>query len=727
LGLATIAVVFAINSRNFGFIEDAELSTEDLRMATRHAPGPTGSVALIEIDDKSIAEIGRWPWPRKRMADLVSALEDEGAAVVGIDILFTEPDALDRAREEIERKLQAAGVGAAVVAAALGESNDAVLADAIAHQGSTYVAYAFGGHHLGGSNGAKVESGFLRSIRNPPPVAYLVRSTGTPPRLFTADSYLPPVPTIAAAARGSAYADVDTDADGVVRAIPATIRFDGSYCVPLFLAVVGAYRHNAQLLLSLTGSSERVMVGQTRVPVDEIGRMFIDFRGRAGTIPTFSAADVLARRIPEKSLRGKIAMVGIAAKALGDRRVTPIGLDVPGAEIQAIAVDNVLSGRFVRRSQVTEGETRLAALLLGLAITIAIAELGAARSAVAGIALVCAYLLYAQYRLQVDGKMLGIVLPLATSVVTYTVLAGYRYINEGLEKRRLRRAFVHYLAPTLVDRLAEDETELKLGGEERIITVMFADLTGFTAASTAMTPEALTARVNRYFDFIVRPIDRSGGYVERFLGDAALAFWGAPVSDSQHAIHAVRTAFEVIEGVRRARAEDEARGEEGFTIKVGINTGPAVVGNVGSENRYSYTAMGEDVNLASRLEGVPPLYGCSIVIGARTARLAREEFLMRELDRVLVKGASEPMTIYQPIAPLDTATAAQREMVAQYAQALEHYRALRFADACANWEDLAAHLKPAPSPSSVMAARARHMISQPPPHQWDAVFVVTGK
>ena len=170
--------------------------------------------------------------------------------------------------------------------------------------------------------------------------------------------------------------------------------------------------------------------------------------------------------------------------------------------------------------------------------------------------------------------------------VTYSVLAGYGYATEGLENRRIRRAFDHYLAPSLVDRLAENPSALKLGGEQRTITVMFADLTGFTAASTEMTPDALTGKVNRYFDFIVRPIDATGGYVERFLGDSSLAFWNAPLADPRHAVNAVRAAFDVVEGVRHAREEDEARGEKGFTIKVGINTGPAVVGNIGSKDRF---------------------------------------------------------------------------------------------------------------------------------------------
>ncbi|MGO9451836.1 MAG: CHASE2 domain-containing protein [Candidatus Binataceae bacterium] len=727
LGIATVAVIFAINSRHPALMEVAELGAGDLRMNSRRAPGPTGSVAIVEIDDDSIASIGRWPWSRGVFARLVSTLQDYKVAVIGMDILFTEPDDLDRDHQALAAKLAAAGVSAAAIATTLGPQNDAALADALAHQGSSYLAYFFGGHYFGAAQMPAVRPEFAQTIRNPPPVTFIVREAGPQPELFTANSYLPPLSVIAAGARGSAFVDVDDDADGVVRAIPAVIRFDQSFCVPLFLALVSAYQDHAPLVLWLTNSAIRTMVGRMRVPLDEMGRMFVDFRGRAGKIPSFSAADILARRVPEQSLKGKIVLVGLTGHGLGDRDVTPVGADVPGVEIQAIAVDNVLSGKFVRRSEVTEGETRLAALLLGLAITIAVSQLGAIRSAIAGVVLAAGYILYAQYRLQVGGAMLGVVLPLLTLVVTYTVLAGYRYTAEGLEKRRLRRAFVHYLPPTLVDRLAEDEAELKLGGEERTITVMFADLTGFTAASTKMTPEALTGKVNRYFDFIVRPIDESGGYVERFLGDAALAFWGAPVSDSRHAIRAVKAAFEIIEGVRRAREEDEARGELGFTIKVGINTGPAVVGNVGSRNRYSYTAMGEDVNLASRLEGIPPLYGCLIVAGERTARLAQEEFLMRELDWVLVKGATEPMTVYQPLAALDAASDAQRNASVRFAAALEHYRAARFAEACAIWDELVAAFEPAPSPSSIMADRARRFIATPPPKPWNAVFVLTSK
>jgi len=256
---------------------------------------------------------------------------------------------------------------------------------------------------------------------------------------------------------------------------------------------------------------------------------------------------------------------------------------------------------------------------------------------------------------------------------------------------------------------------------------MFADLSGFTVASTQMTPQGLTSKVNRYFEYIVKPIDDTGGYVERFVGDAVMGMWGAPLADRRHAVNALRAALMIIDGVRRVREQDQARGENGFTIKIGINSGQAVVGNIGSENRYSYTAMGEDVNLASRLEGVPPLYGCVIVAGEHTGRLAQSDFLLRELDWLLVKGAARPMAVYEPIAELESASEAQNNLAARFAQALEHYRARRFVEAAAIWDDLVSKCEPSPSPSSVMAARARELIANPPDEKWDGVHVLTSK
>ena len=469
------------------------------------------------------------------------------------------------------------------------------------------------------------------------------------------------------------------------------------------------------------------MIGSLHVPVDEIGRMMISFRGPSGTFPRYSVADIMAHRVLDADLKGKIVLVGMTAPGLGDRVTTPIGADFPGVEVQADAIDNLLNGDVVHRSLVAEGESRLAALLMGLAISLAVGWLGAAGAGAATIVLVSSFIFYAHYRLATDGVLIGVVLPISTAIAVFAIVTSYRYIIEGIERRRLRGAFVHYLAPSLVDKLAADASALRLGGEERTITVMFADLTGFTVASTEMSPEALTLKVNSYFNYIVTPVDATGGYVERFLGDSVLAMWGAPLSDPKHAVSAIRAAIAIINNVDRAFEEDTARGVKGFTIKVGINSGPAVVGNIGSKERYSYTAMGENVNLAARLESIPPLYGCSIIVGENTAHLASDAFLMREVDRVLVKGAARPMAIYQPIAEHRIATETQREIVARYKSALEHYRGRRFEEAIAAWDELTAKYEPAPSPSSIMSSRAREFIVHPPDPSWTAVQIFTTK
>jgi adenylate cyclase len=546
--------------------------------------------------------------------------------------------------------------------------------------------------------------------------------------MLAASAYLPAVPEINKAARGSGYVNIKEDVQGDARSFPTVIRFRDRYCVPLFLVLADAYLENVPLSLELNefGVSS-VAIGDRSIPIDDAGQMMVRFRGPAGTIPHYSAIDIIEHRIPVSALKGKLVIVGVTATGLSDRFSTPAGGDFPGVEIEASAIDNVLKGDFIHHSYAAEVEEQFAGWILGIAITLAAAYTAPVYSLATMVVLGAGYLMYSIGRLDSDGTLVGIAFPSITLSITYLVIVSYRYVTEGLEKRRLRRAFVRYLAPALVDKLAESQSELRLGGESREITVMFADLSGFTVASTQMTPQELTSKVNRYFEYIVKPIDDTGGYVERFVGDAVMGMWGAPLADRRHAVNALRAALMIIDGVRRVREQDQARGENGFTIKIGINSGQAVVGNIGSENRYSYTAMGEDVNLASRLEGVPPLYGCVIVAGEHTGRLAQSDFLLRELDWLLVKGAARPMKVYEPIAELESASEAQRNLAARFAQALEHYRARRFVEAAAIWDDLVSKCEPSPSPSSVMAARARELIANPPDEKWDGVHVLTSK
>jgi adenylate cyclase len=729
LGFAVVIAVSMWTAYFPGTMMRLDLMAFDVVLYRRGLNLPTGNVVIASIDDRSIAKLGRWAWPRAIDARLLDGLRDYGVAVVGFDLVFSEPEPADVERHRIAPLLEHLGIGQAALDEILGPENDAAFARSLANQGSTYVGYFFDSP-LNRETQVPPSAITRTVLLDPPPSAYsIVRKTSAVKGdTFTASAYLPPVSEINKAARGTGYVNIKKDVEGDARSFPTVIRFKGRYCAPLFLALADAYLNNAPLGLELNqfGVSS-ISIGDRPIPVDDMGEMMVRFRGPAGTIPHYSVVDIIEHHIPAAALKNKIVIVGVTATGLGDRFSTPVGSDFPGVEIQASAADNVLKGDFIRHSYGAEVEEQFAGWILGVAITLAAAYAAPAYSLTTMVVLAAGYLMYAIRRLDSDGALVGIAFPSITLSLTYLVVISYRYLTEGLEKRRLRRAFVRYLAPALVDKLAQSPSELRLGGENRVITVMFADLSGFTAESTQLTPEALTNKVNRYFEHIVQPMDATGGYVERFVGDAVMGMWGAPLADGMHAVNALRAALMIIDGVRRVREEDQARGGNGFTIKIGINSGQAVVGNIGSENRYSYTAMGEDINLASRLEGVPPLYGCAIVAGEHTYRLARSDFLLRELDWLLVKGAASRMAVYEPIAQLDRASEGQRNLVAQFAHALEHYRAKRFVEAAAIWDDLVSRYEPSPSPSSVMAARARELIANPPDATWDGVHVLTSK
>jgi adenylate cyclase len=304
-----------------------------------------------------------------------------------------------------------------------------------------------------------------------------------------------------------------------------------------------------------------------------------------------------------------------------------------------------------------------------------------------------------------------------------------RFLFEERRRRRVQEAFNHYLAPSIVDQLAESEAELRLGGERREITVMFADLSGFTALSTRLPPEELMAVTNTYHALMVEAVEATGGYVNQFLGDAVMAIWGAPLPDPDHAASAARAALRVVESVMRAKADADARGVPGYAVKIGINTGPAVVGNVGAAKRYNYTAVGETVNIAARLESVPEDYGCRIVVGPQTAAAIASRFVLCELDWIKVKGKEEAFSIFQLVAERSTANAAEMLYREQYQTGLERYRAGDFAAAENIWrcqaEDSDAG-SAARSPLVVMARRCAELKVTPPP-VWDGVFVKTSK
>lgn len=529
---------------------------------------------------------------------------------------------------------------------------------------------------------------------------------------------------------GVGFSELPPDPDGRFRHVPAVMNRSGEQgLAAALLKRADQPPMPSQVLLAPRRSLEQIptyaVVDVLRCAEADPQALATAFGGKiviiGGTLPE-DDRKVTSDRFLTRQTGDSAPLAPCGLRLLGESN--PASDTVPGVFLHAAAVEAVASGHLT-----TTVRPIVVAMISALAAgAAALAGLYLAPWTTLATVIALAFMLSSFAVVALQGNYwIPLAVPLLATVGSPVVAYVARYLAEERLRNRIERAFGHYLSPVIVERLVNDSNSLKLGGETRLITVMFADLSGFTVASTQMTAEDLTAKVNRYFQHIVDPIDATGGYVERFVGDAVMGMWGAPLSSSEHAVNAVRAAMAIVDGVRRAREEDESRGENGFTIKVGINSGKAVVGNIGSDNRYSYTAMGEDVNLAARLESVPPLYGCLITVGEHTAQLTQNVILMRELDWLLVKGADQPMSVYQPIAELASATDAQKKVVARFAQALEHYRARRFADACTIWDDLVCEYEPAPSPPSVMSARSRELISNPPDESWNAINVLVNK
>ena len=476
-------------------------------------------------------------------------------------------------------------------------------------------------------------------------------------------------------------------------------------------------------------------------------------REAAEAIPTYAIVDVLrcAESSPETlaaAFSGRIVLVGSTLpdedRKLSTARflkpasagppLAPCGLRslgsshaasalIPGVHLHAMAIDAVERGHLTRTVP-RWGIALIAALVAGMSALIAVTW---SPWRTIGLVIVTAAVLFATATaaLALD-VWLPLALPLAGLVISPGVAYVVRYLVEERTRLRIERAFGRYLSPHVVQQLAANSAALQLGGERRDVTVMFADLSGFTALSVTVSPEILTKTTNEYLGHIVDAVDATGGYVDKFIGDAVMAIWGAPGPDDAHAVHAVQAALDAVNRIRDARIAAEARGEAGFAVKIGLHSGPAVVGNVGTERRYNYTAIGATVNIASRLESAPGVYGCAVIVSEDTAALVGDAFVFRELDRVRVKGRDEPLTIFEPLADrngADRTVVARRE---QYEAALSDYRAMRFAAAAVAWRALRQLPgEPKDGPATIMAIRARDLGHRPPPAPWDAVWTLT--
>ncbi|MGD8373004.1 MAG: adenylate/guanylate cyclase domain-containing protein [Syntrophobacterales bacterium] len=734
LFLTGLMVVFYLTGNPF--LDRIELKSLDVRFLTRgqEPPGPFAVVATI--DEKSLDEIGKWPWPRAKIAALIDRLSEKGARVIAMDIFFPEPDENNNIRfiEEMQRETRTLGLKEPRLESFLEQAreaadNDSILAEAIRRSKATVVlSYLF---HFSREEIAHLSeedlAGKSSDIR--PSAIKLVQFTSPKAKQVEVFEALLPESNIAKLANSSRTAghfNIFPDIDGTVRWIPLVIRYQDRFYPALALEAVRSYVGNIPLRVRVADHGiESIQLGPVAIPTDEKGRMLINFRGGPQTFPNYSVADILAGRTEPDAFRNRIVFVGSTAKGVYDLRVTPFSNVYPGLEVHANVADNILTQRFLFRPEWARLFDLVAILFMGLVTGLALPRLRALFSVLLIGVLFIGYLLVSQTLFVRQGIWLNAVYPLLTMVLVYTAVTLYRYIVEEREKREIRGAFSFYVTPSVVNEMLKNPDKLKLGGDKKELSVLFSDIRGFTSLAEEMEPETLVHLLNEYLTEMTDVVFEFDGLLDKYIGDAIMAVFGAPLEQIDHPSRACRTALKMLQRLAKMQQKWESEGAPRLDIGIGINTGPMVVGNMGSERRFDYTVMGDSVNLASRLEGINKEYGTQVVISEFTHELVKDDFFCRELDAVRVKGRARPVKIFELLA-LRSEEDQRVAILEPFAQGLNHYRAQEWELAELKFNQVLASL-PDDVAARLYLQRIVSLREDPPKPGWDGVYTMTRK
>jgi adenylate cyclase len=699
-------------------LELLDMKALDFRHVVRGPLDDGGDVVIAAIDEKSLAELGRWPWPRARLATLVDALTVAGASVVGFDVIFDAPDAsvpIDAIRSAAEA---APARSARELADDLvGRDNDAVLATAFRSSRRVILGEFF--EFAGAPDPALALAHF-------PELSARTAKDANVTVLREATRFHGSIAPLVAAAAGAGHINFFPDGDGAYRRVPLAVRVGDRVAPAMSLEVLRRARGGSPPLLTLANYGVSALrAGGHDLPVDEAGELWIDYLGPPHTFHYVSASDVVAGRVAPETFAGKIVLVGFAAAGF-DEVSTPFAAVVPGVEVQATVVDNIIHDRALRRPRWLVPVEAGAILALGLVLGLLLRRLAPAMGAATAAVVAAAWLLVTQRMFSTSGLVLSAVYPLGGILFSTLGIAVFRAVTEEREKRKVRTAFRHYLNPEVTELLAREPERLKLGGERRAITILFSDIRGFTTISEGLDPESLGELLNEYLGAMTDILFLHEGLLDKYIGDAVMAFWGAPIGVPDHAARCCRAALDMLDALPALHARWQARGWPVIEIGIGIDTGDAVVGNFGSATRFNYTAMGDHVNLASRLEGLNKMYGTHLLISESTREAVGDDFVCREVDRVRVKGKNVPVGVFEVLGRREDDDGRRRALAEGFATALAAYRRQAWDEAIAALERLAtAH--PDDGPIGLYVERCRALRAAPPGADWDGVFVAKTK
>ncbi len=724
----------------FGFLSDIELKTLDTRFLLRGRRSPDRAIVIVAIDQKSEDVLGRWPFPRSYLAQALNYLNQAGARTVAFDINFPQPDensalqALRQVKTDYEkggRPHSAAGKQylARLDSLLASADNDQQFAAALSHYPNAILGYFFLPREKTGSQNRKQVNAFINylSFQAYPRIVHPKYS-----RLFDGPDFTgisPNLSRFALYAKNFGFFNAFPDPDGTLRREAVIARFKGSFYPSLDVAAAMAYLNlplNRVEVVFGPDGLEKINLGRLSLPTDPEGFVQIDYRGPSGTYPTYSLADVVDHRVPLRAFRNKLVLIGPTALGIADMAVTPFQqMSFPGVEIHANFIDDILNGRFIRRG-LRENLMDISFLVLfSLGAGVLLSVVPPVRATTILLVTLGVFLWFAYYLFVADRIWIAVFLPTAELTTNYAAIISYRFFFEEREKKKVRGAFQQYLPPALISQLLERPELLRLGGEEKELTVMFCDIRGFTALSEGLSPSALVELLNEYLSAMTDVIFRHWGTLDKYIGDAIMAFWGAPYPQDDHAERSCRAALDMGRALHTLRQGWAERGLPLIDFGVGINSGPVLVGNMGSKRRFNFTIMGDNVNLASRLEGINKQFGTRIIVSQYTYQRVRDAFVTRELDFIRVKGKTTPVRIYELLGFLEEKPRFQ-DLTTRFESGLAAYRDSRWEEAMEIFRDLLKDY-PQDGPAGVLAHRCHDLLDHPPEGTWDGVYVMKTK
>lgn len=738
-----------------GMMERALLDT---RFRLRGEKKVSGEVGVLAIDEKSISKFGRWPFKRTAYEQAFDNLKKNGVQWIGFDVTYAEQERpyLDESIEDIEVAVSASQAGKNFDGATFGKymeellsasKGDISLSTSIENFSNIVQGYFLLGRGVDESlykpeDFFKVQPSQIELVSMPPKKGLLDY-----PDIFD-QGILANTDVVAGNSRHQGYLNNEPDVDGVfrqatlVKAVEAPVDENGTPAsspilapaLSLSLAMKFLNRDplvefdeagiNSIKLMDSTGETSPISLPVT---YDGTGRMLINHYGGQGTFPYISLADAYDNNFEGQKLP-KILILGGTALGINDMRASPFSPDFIGVEHHVAIIENIITKSFLKRPFEAIPIELAILIASGVFFSFLLRKASALTSALFLVTFCVTYYFVDRFFIFGRGYWMYMGMPVVQSVGIYFGVTLYKYFTEEKEKKKVKGAFQHYLSPAVISQILDNPDKLKLGGEKKELTVFFSDVRGFTTISETLAPEALAHLLNEYFTPMTKIILDSNGLLDKYIGDAIMAVWGAPISIPDHADRALLGSLEMLDALDVLRAGWKERGLPVIDIGMGINTGPMTVGNMGSDQRFDYTVMGDSVNLGARLEGITKQYGVRIICSEFTkAKLTNpKQFVMRELDSIQVKGKTEPVRIHEVLRFKAETRNRVEDLAGNFVEGLSEYRKQNWKAAEEKFMKCLM-INPEDGPAQEFVKRCQYFIEHSPGNDWDGVWVMKTK